>query len=87
MLQFFNHDNFGGGFNSSYLLLTEKGVESRLTDITLKRYKVSHAGGGGLRVTIPKLVADTWGLKAGDTLQMVFRDAKELIISKSKDEG
>jgi len=58
-----------------------------LTDIILKKYRVTRTGRGGFRITIPKVVADAWGLKAGDTLQMILRDGKELIIFKPEEES
>ncbi|MFQ6125918.1 MAG: AbrB/MazE/SpoVT family DNA-binding domain-containing protein [Candidatus Heimdallarchaeota archaeon] len=55
---------------------------SKIADIRLKKYRVSAAGGGGLRITIPKVVADTWDLKPQDELEMILRNGKELIILK-----
>jgi len=55
---------------------------NKIADIRLKKYKVSAAGSGGLRITIPKVVVDAWNLTPSDELAMILRDGKELIIMK-----
>ncbi len=57
-----------------------------MTDIPLKKYRVTRTGRGGFRITIPKVVADAWDLKAGDKLQMILRDGKELIIYRPNED-
>lgn len=58
-----------------------------MTDIILKKYRVTLTGRGGFRITIPKVVADAWDLKAGDELQMILRNGEELLIFKPAEDS
>ncbi len=52
----------------------------RPEDIKLKQYTLGVAGGGTLRISIPKIAINLWKLKPGDELELILRDNKELIV-------
>lgn len=57
----------------------------RPEDIKLKQYTLGVAGGGTLRISIPKVAANLWKLKPGAELEVILRDNKELVVKVPKE--
>jgi len=50
----------------------------------IKVQAVDRKGGTQFTITIPRPIAEAWGLKKGDTVDLSFEDGKMVIRKKTK---
>lgn len=67
------------------IILRPGHTTDRLEDIKLKQYTLGVAGGGTIRISVPKVVVNLWKLKPSDELEIILRDNKELVVKVPKE--